>query len=121
VNDSVRGPDCPVPPWSRTVEEPRGVRGFFHFREWVCIKRKGQAMVVTNLALTTALLSREVRGHAVLKPTFAELLRSCSPNISPPCCLACVTRVAGRSMRLPLSFIRVSRPGWAHELQVHTK
>jgi hypothetical protein len=43
VNDSVRGPDCPVPPWSRTVGEPRGVRGFFHFREWVCIKRKGQA------------------------------------------------------------------------------
>ena len=42
VNDSVRGPDCPVPPWSRTVGEPRGVRGFFHFREWVCIKRKGQ-------------------------------------------------------------------------------
>jgi hypothetical protein len=26
---SVRGPNCPVPPWSRTVEEPRTPRGFF--------------------------------------------------------------------------------------------
>jgi hypothetical protein len=60
---------------------------------------------VTNPALTTA-LDQGYSGGAVLKITFAELPRSCSRNISPACCLACVTRVAGRSTRLPLSFIR---------------
>jgi hypothetical protein len=58
-------------------------------------------------ALTAALIEGPCpREGAVLKTTFAELLRSCSRNISPACCLACVTPVAGRSTRLPLSFIR---------------
>jgi hypothetical protein len=37
-NDSVRGPKCLVPPWSRTVEEPRTPR-LFHFSEWTCISQ----------------------------------------------------------------------------------
>jgi hypothetical protein len=36
-----RGPKCPVPPWSRTVREPRTPR-LSHFSELVCTKRKGQ-------------------------------------------------------------------------------
>jgi hypothetical protein len=37
--DSVRGPNCPVPPWSRTVKEPRTPR-LFHFSEWTCMSQK---------------------------------------------------------------------------------
>jgi hypothetical protein len=29
------------PPWSRTVGEPRGLRGFFHFSEWGLHQKKG--------------------------------------------------------------------------------
>ena len=48
-------------------------------------------------ALTTAYL-RGTEGHAVLKTTFAELLRSCSCNISPACCGICVTHAVGPGM-----------------------
>jgi hypothetical protein len=30
--NSVRGPKCPVPPWSRTVGEPRYTARLFHFK-----------------------------------------------------------------------------------------
>jgi hypothetical protein len=53
---------------------------------------------------------RGAKGTRSLKITFAELLRSCSRNISAACCLACVTRVAGRSTRPPLSFILAVLP-----------
>ena len=46
-------------------------------------------------------------GDAVLQITFAELLRSCSCNISPACCG--VIHAAGPLMRLPLSSIRPSQ------------
>jgi hypothetical protein len=37
--NSVRGPKCPVPPWSRTVGEPRAAARLFHFSEWICISQ----------------------------------------------------------------------------------
>jgi bifunctional non-homologous end joining protein LigD len=57
-------------------------------------KRKGQAaQCETDLTLTTAYLGG-TEGHAVLKITFAELLRSGSRNISSPCCGVYVTHAA---------------------------
>jgi hypothetical protein len=56
--------------------------------------------VVTNPALTTA-LDQGYSGGAVLKITFAELPRPCSRNISPACCLACVTRSPADSPPAP--------------------
>ena len=40
---------------------------------------------------------------------FAELLRSCSCNISPACCGVCVALAAGLQMRPPPSFTRASQ------------
>jgi hypothetical protein len=37
--NSVRGPKCPVPPWSRTVGESRAAARLFHFSEWICISQ----------------------------------------------------------------------------------
>jgi hypothetical protein len=54
-DDSVRGPKCPVPPWSRTVGEPRKLRGSFILANEFVSKERARR-VVTNPALTTALL-----------------------------------------------------------------
>jgi hypothetical protein len=37
--NSVRGPKCPVPPWSRTVGEPRAAARLCHFSDWICISQ----------------------------------------------------------------------------------
>jgi hypothetical protein len=90
TNDPVRGPDCLVPPWLRTVGEPRTPR-LFHLSEWLCIsqnfsdrraraaKRKGQASGDQPGPNDRASRASSFPS-AVLKPTFAELLRSCSRN-----------------------------------------
>jgi ATP-dependent DNA ligase len=65
-------------------------------------------------------------GDAVLKITFAELLRSCSHNISVPM-LWRVRSSRGRPKNAPAAFIHPCQPivakqpptgpGWAHELK----
>ena len=57
-------------------------------------QKKGQGDAI-NPALTTA-YQGGTKGDAVLKLTFAEVLRSCSRNISPLCCGVCVTHAVGQ-------------------------
>jgi hypothetical protein len=51
--NSVRGPKCPVPPWSRTVGEPRPPRGSFIFNA------EGKGRERQNPALTNRACSGE--------------------------------------------------------------
>jgi hypothetical protein len=55
--------------------------------------------MVVNPTPTTAYQGGIPKGNAVLQITFAELLRSCSRNISSPCCGVRVSHAAGSYMR----------------------
>jgi hypothetical protein len=126
ANDSIRGPNCLVPPWSRTAGRAAHTAALsfqrmdLHLTEFQwptrsCGQKKGPGRCETNLALTTALLGRQLPS-TVLKTTFAELLRSCSRNTSRACCG--VTHAVGPGMRRPLSFIpdrlQVHQEGYRH-------
>jgi hypothetical protein len=55
--------------------------------------------MVVNPTPTTAYQGGIPKGNAVLQITFAELLRSCSRNISSPCCGVRASHAAGSYMR----------------------
>jgi hypothetical protein len=78
--NSVRGPKCPVPPWSRTVGEPRPPRGSFIFNA------EGKGRERQNPALTNRACSggtRRVRGREANVCRVTQLQQSSPVSRTP--------------------------------------